>query len=146
MRAISLRQPWAALVVSGIKDIENRPWRTRHRGPVLIHAAQNVADASLFELARKHGFAVSDELERLCASRGGILGGASIVDCVATHGSPWFDGALNSKGRPNYGFVLSSARPLPFVPMLGRLGLFEARRGSFGIHGFGYPMRYPTRF
>jgi hypothetical protein len=38
LRTLSLRQPWG-LVVNGYKDIENRSWRTNHRGPLLIHAS-----------------------------------------------------------------------------------------------------------
>jgi len=36
--ALSVRQPWAWLIVSGLKDIENRPRPTHYRGPLLIHA------------------------------------------------------------------------------------------------------------
>jgi hypothetical protein len=28
MRMLTARQPWAALIVAGIKDVENRPWST----------------------------------------------------------------------------------------------------------------------
>ena len=38
MKAISIKQPWASLIAHGIKDIENRTWRTNYRGRVLIHA------------------------------------------------------------------------------------------------------------
>lgn len=38
MKAISIKQPWASLIAHGIKDIENRSWRTNYRGRVLIHA------------------------------------------------------------------------------------------------------------
>jgi hypothetical protein len=50
MKIISIRQPWASLIVSGIKDIENRTWPTRYRGPVLIHASQRADDATSDEL------------------------------------------------------------------------------------------------
>ena len=40
MKALSIRQPWASLIVAGIKDIENRSWVTNYRGKLLIHAAQ----------------------------------------------------------------------------------------------------------
>jgi hypothetical protein len=39
MKALSIRQPWAWLVVNGWKNIENRERRFSHRGPLLIHAA-----------------------------------------------------------------------------------------------------------
>ena len=118
--------------VDGIRTfLERHPsektMRTSHRGPLLIHAAQNVAGATLVEIARKYGLNASDELAGLCASRGGVLGMVSIVDCVVASASKWFDGPIDGNGRPNYGFVLSDARALPFVAMPGRLGLFEAR-------------------
>lgn len=39
-KAISVRQPWADLIVRGIKNIENRKWTHRYRGPLLIHSPQ----------------------------------------------------------------------------------------------------------
>lgn len=39
MKCISLWQPWASLVVLGLKRIETRSWETLHRGQLLIHAA-----------------------------------------------------------------------------------------------------------
>ena len=43
MRTLSLLQPWASLVVMGVKTIETRRWQTSHRGPMLIHAGQRKA-------------------------------------------------------------------------------------------------------
>ncbi len=39
-KALSLWQPWASLVVIGAKSIETRSWRTKYRGPLIIHAAK----------------------------------------------------------------------------------------------------------
>ena len=39
VKIISVRQPWAWLIVAGHKDIENRTWRTSYRGRLLIHAS-----------------------------------------------------------------------------------------------------------
>lgn len=43
MRAISLWQPWATLLVRGIKRIETRGWDTKYRGELVIHAAKTRA-------------------------------------------------------------------------------------------------------
>jgi hypothetical protein len=40
MRALTVRRPWAQLIMLGIKNIENRTWSTDLRGPLVIHAAQ----------------------------------------------------------------------------------------------------------
>ncbi|MFA5377738.1 MAG: ASCH domain-containing protein [Dehalococcoidia bacterium] len=39
MECISVKQPWAALIVCGAKDVENRTWKTDYRGRILIHAS-----------------------------------------------------------------------------------------------------------
>jgi hypothetical protein len=38
MRAITLHQPFASEIARGTKRIETRPWSTKHRGPIAIHA------------------------------------------------------------------------------------------------------------
>ena len=40
MKAISLLQPWASLVIMGVKTIETRSWQTPYRGELLIHASR----------------------------------------------------------------------------------------------------------
>jgi hypothetical protein len=39
VKAISLLQPWASLVVMGYKKFETRSWNTQYRGRLLIHAS-----------------------------------------------------------------------------------------------------------
>lgn len=43
MKALSIRQPWAWMILHAGKDIENREWPTRFRGRVLIHASKAAA-------------------------------------------------------------------------------------------------------
>lgn len=40
MKTISLMQPWASLIILGVKQFETRSWDTKHRGRLLIHASQ----------------------------------------------------------------------------------------------------------
>ena len=53
MKVIVIRQPWAWLIVNGIKDIENRSWRTRYRGPLLIQASARKPAAGMEDLVRE---------------------------------------------------------------------------------------------
>lgn len=39
-KALSIRQPWAEMILSGKKTIEIRPWVTGHRGEVWLHVSQ----------------------------------------------------------------------------------------------------------
>lgn len=123
--AISIRQPWAWLILHAGKDIENRSWPTRLRGRVLIHAAKGMTRAE-YEDALMTAKMVSctrpfPEGTMLPAfnelPRGGIVGSVEIVDCVSDSISPWFFGS--------YGFVLRAPEPLPFRPLKGELGFFR---------------------
>lgn len=40
VKVLTVKQPWASLIVHGIKDIENRSWQTNFRGRVLIIQVQ----------------------------------------------------------------------------------------------------------
>lgn len=118
--ALSIRQPWAWLILHAGKDIENRSWQTRFRGRFLLHASKGMTvneywNARRFAAGRMligREFPGRSELER-----GGIVGEAEIVDCVDRSDSPWFVGP--------YGFVFRNAKPLPFHPCKGALGLFH---------------------
>jgi len=43
MKAITIQQPWAEMIARGLKRVENRTWRTSHRGPLAIHAGKSMA-------------------------------------------------------------------------------------------------------
>lgn len=108
MKALSIRQPWAQLIVQGIKDIENRQWSTSYRGELLIHASKAVD----LDLCQQYA-----EYLPCGLLTGGIIGKASLVAVVSKSDSPWFQG--------KYGFVLKNARTMPFVPMRGFLHFFD---------------------
>src|SRR5258707_15416018 len=103
MKILSVRQPWAALIVSGIKDVENRTWPTRYRGLVLVHASLKADDTTSEDVERRFCVRLPAELPL-----GGIVGMTEIVDCVRPHASRWY-----SPGH--YGFVLTNSHPLPFI-------------------------------
>lgn len=118
MRTLSIRQPWAWLVVNGHKPVENREWHTDVTGPLLIHAGKTMPLSHYREAAawvlERTGIEVP-EFEDL--DRGGIVGAAVLTGCVSAHASPFFTGP--------FGLVLASARPLPFHEWKGRLGWFD---------------------
>lgn len=118
---LSIRQPWAWLVVHAYKPVENRTWPTTFRGPLAIHAGKTMARRYYDEIVdslKADGLCPPDlpafeELER-----GGIVGAVRVVDCVEVFDSPW-------KEPDSFGFILADARPFPFIPCVGRLGFFN---------------------
>ena len=109
--ALSIRQPYAWLIINAGKDIENRTWRTRHRGRVLIHASLRYA-------GEYQNWPWEIEPPPYASfRRGGIVGEAEIIDVIdRRNGSPWFEGP--------YGFVLANVRPRRFRACRGMPGLF----------------------
>lgn len=118
MKALSIRQPWAWLIIHGGKDVENRTWHTKLRGRFLVHAAKGMTwdeyrwARSFAELYGCKNLPAFEELQR-----GGIIGSVELVDSVETSSSPWYMGEK--------AFVLRDPQPLPFIPMKGRLGFFD---------------------
>ncbi len=125
--ALSLRQPWASLVVDGHKLLENRVWNTHFRGPFLVHAAKGMTD-------HEYAWAV-DFVRRVDPSivvpkpdallRGGLVGRATLVDVIppcqyehAHESVPCACGRKFHMGK-QYGFVLEDVAPLPFRPVRG---------------------------
>lgn len=112
---LSIRQPWAWLIVNGYKDIENRTWSTQFRGKFLIHTGKKWDESiTLADIKAMYGIEVPRQLET-----GGIIGMAEITDCTDKSKSPWFFGP--------YGFTLTNAKPLPFYPCKGKLGFFYSK-------------------
>jgi len=117
MRAITIRQPWAELILRGEKDVENRSWRTRHRGLLLIHAGLG-ADKVYFE----------EYDVRADVDRGAIIGVVELVECTKKRTSDWH-------ARGSWGWYL--IRPRRFkkpIQMKGRLGLFEVPERKIPKH------------
>jgi hypothetical protein len=84
MKALTLLQPWAMLLVAGPKRTETRSWNTTHRGPLFVHASQKVdedrqhlawRDPFIRELCQRMGFATLESMPR-----GVIVGGVQLTD------------------------------------------------------------------
>lgn len=81
MLALSVRQPYAELIISGQKRQENRSRATRIRGPIYIYATKNPPTA------RSQGW---DYQEFLGLPRGYLVGIVEVSDCVRTEsGFAW---------------------------------------------------------
>lgn len=121
--AISVRQPWAWLIIHGGKDIENRTWATQYRGRVLIHASKGMTAE---EYSTTKDWAACNLgvwlPEPTLLMRGGIIGSVEIVDCVRRSESRWFSGP--------FGLVLRNPEPLPFRACRGMLRFFSPDFGG----------------
>jgi activating signal cointegrator 1 len=123
MRALTIQQPWAHLIIRGDKRVENRTWPTRYRGPLAIHAGKGRA---WLRRAEGSGFRVrGSELDF-----GAVIGTVELVDCLP------LDEYRQRYGDDEYAcgpwcWVLRDARPLAEpVPCRGSLGLWTWSLGG----------------
>ncbi len=122
MKALSVRQPFAYLIVHGVKTIENRTWPTAFRGRIYIHASKSFDYDGFNWLCRNYQLIGHLDPEVWAALAlyppQGIVGEVDIVDCITQSDNPWFTG--------KFGWVLS--HPVAYdqpIPYKGKLGLFE---------------------
>lgn len=143
MRILTVRQPWADLIIHGGKDVENRAQRLGRGipGPIAIHAGKTVADITPADEAMIRANATEAALESFDAWWDGedVVGGAiiGVVDLVEVHAafecltwqghvdldgdwqpcSPWAE-------RTGHHMVLANPRALHQpIPYTGALGL-----------------------
>jgi len=148
MKAISIKQPWAYLICSGIKDIENRTWKCPQKyigERVWIHASAN-RDSRLNPMSRSLftenqwesvlGRKIDGIFEKMLIPSA-IIGSVEIVDCVINHTSIWAEkstGVLignkfyhKNGEEPIYNWVL--ANPVlfdkPIIGVRGKLRFWE---------------------
>ena len=124
--ALSLKQPWATLLVHGLKSIEVRRWSTPRRGRILIHAAR-IPDER--PEAWRH---VPPKLRKQAEVVQGIIGSAELLDCCEYRSVEAFavDSALHLNEtawfQPPvlYGFRFAKPERLPYRRYLGWFKFF----------------------
>jgi hypothetical protein len=130
--ALSLKQPWATLLVHGLKTIEVRRWPTARRGPILIHAAR-VPDHRPEAWAK-----LPLALHQAAHLLGGIVGEGDLTGCVTyatreafaadeerhLNDPAWFD------GPKLYGFTFARIKAVPFRSYPGWMRFFAVEENN----------------
>lgn len=123
MKALTIKQPWASLIMQGIKKYEFRSWQTKYRGDILIHSSKQVDK----EAMKKYSKYLNS------APAGVILGVVTITDCIKK--SEEFKQILinekcdvytKSSFESNYGWKIENVRVFdPPIKAKGNLGLWN---------------------
>jgi len=83
LKALSINQPWAWAIIHAGKNVENRKWKTNFRGDFLIHAGKRFDKEGLVWIANHFPELDIDRVANETGFQmGGVLGQATIVDCV----------------------------------------------------------------
>ena len=121
MKALSIRQPWAELILQARKTIELRTWQTHYRGHLAIHASQTVGEEAC----------IAYGLDPASVVRGALIGTVELVDMVTLDEAAWEalrdqHQSLRDFPGPMFGWRLENPQRLPQpIPMQGRMSLFN---------------------
>jgi hypothetical protein len=135
MKALSVRQPWLAMITHGQKRVENRSRRSWHRGPIALHASGpdrwdrdgQESDVVAAEW-RRLGWPGAPDRKSPNIVYGAVLAVADLLDVC--EGSTFDLGPLRCDcgpwaARGQYHWKLANVRPLAEpVPCRGALGLW----------------------
>ena len=120
MKALSLKQPWAELILQGKKTIETRTWNTKFRGKFLIHASLTPNAERMAEF----GFTT--------LPTGAIVGEAELVSVKEYPNQASWDadedkhyGRLAQWTKKRYGYMLKNVKRVTPKPCKGMLNFFE---------------------
>ena len=119
IKALSLKQPLAELIVLGRKIIETRKWKTSFRGEFFVHAS----------LDKKY-FKYAEELGLKDLTTGALIGKAELIGVKEYNNKEEFDKDYDkhfAKTFVRYGFILKNAKKIEPTPCKGRLNFFEVK-------------------
>ena len=124
MKVLTIKQPWATLIMQGYKRFEFRSWQTKYRGDLLIRAGKGIDKEAIKRLEKY----LPEEL-----STGKILGKVTLVDCIKM--SPEFKEELLKENRDiytkssfqeNYGWQMDNVQVFKEpIEAKGHLSLWE---------------------
>ena len=124
MKVLTIKQPWATLIMQGNKRYEFRSWQTKYRGELLIHAGKEIDKEAMKRLSKYIP-------ENLPSEK--ILGKVKLVDCIEM--STEFKEILlkenkdiytDSSFKENYGWKLENVEVFDKpIETKGKLGLWE---------------------
>jgi hypothetical protein len=127
--ALSIKQPWAALLVHGIKTVEVRTWLTGKTGKILIHASKSLEPDPD---AWRH--ISTPELMTTAGLVGGVIGVAELCECITYSSRDAYaadtrhcTGAERFQPPRMYGFRFKNAKRVEFLPWLGNTNFFSVK-------------------
>jgi hypothetical protein len=115
MKALSVRQPWATLLVEGLKTVEVRSRPTKHRGKLAICASKTPRNIFWLDPV--------DKVPRLLHA-GCVIGIVNVLDCRPMLKKDARD-ALVPYSADAYAWMVEPVTFCKPVPFSGRLGLYD---------------------
>lgn len=138
MKVLTIRQPWASLIALGEKHIETRSWKTKYRGPLLIHAGKSInKESCMYEpiksVFEKHGYNYENLPIGMIIAKCELAACQKIIEndgiCGITDGHLLINGneyLFGDYTPDRYAWILDNIEMLKEpIPAKGKLSLWE---------------------
>ncbi len=121
MKVLTIKEPYASLIVNNYKKYEFRTWKTNYRGPIYIHASKvpdkNISKFKKYNLNYKNGY---------------IIAKVNITDCILVDEKmdkylKELDNVVYSNNYIDcYAWKIENVEILKTpIPIIGKLGLWN---------------------
>lgn len=138
MKALTISQPFASLIASGEKWIENRRWPTSYRGPLAIHAGKGLQYLDKEELAEYPSGCVIAiarltacvELSQIANQSGGPETRKRLIPGTNRN---WSEAARHAHAEGPYCWILEDVQTIEPVPYRGAQGLWDWVQDKVGV-------------
>lgn len=124
MKVLTIKQPFASLIAEGYKEYEFRTWKTKYRGPLLIHAGLGVDKEAMKRYEKLN----------LNYPKGKIIAKVNLTDCIEVDNNLKsklkeknylvYQGAINSN-KKEYAFKLENVEKIEEISIKGKLSFWE---------------------
>lgn len=125
MKVLSIKEPWASLIMNGTKKIETRSWKTKYRGEIYIHASSSKA-----KITKSEVYELIKDMNFKC---GYIICKCNLVDCIymtdeyvndmkTNHYEEYICGHYEV-GR--YAWIVEDVKVIEPIEAKGKLGLWN---------------------
>lgn len=125
MKVITIKQPFASLIVAGLKEYEFRTWKAKYRGELLIHASKTVDKKAMKKYEKYH----------LEYPTGCIITKVNLVDCIKidekarkmlNEKNPFvYSNIIKNTEWKGYGFQLENIKKIKPIYVNGKLSLWN---------------------
>lgn len=124
MKVLTIKQPFASLIAEGYKEYEFRTWKTKYRGPLLIHAGLGVNKEAMKRYEKLN----------LNYPKGKIIAKVNLTDCLEVDNNLKrklkeknylvYQGAINSN-KKEYALKLENVEKIEEISIKGKLSFWD---------------------
>ncbi len=126
MKVLTIKEPYASIIMSGLKEYETRSWKTNYRGKIYIHASIKIDD----DLKSRNDLQKLVYDNNITLKPGYILCEAYLDDCI--YMNDMFIKNVSDKEKMvgryelgRYAWHLSDIRVIEPVQAKGKLGIWN---------------------